>query len=246
MRSRNFWYGARVWKRQPLAVVASSTPRSFHASRSRSRSFGIGCAPISSANILRRSAIGIGSCAASRAVSSTIFTSFGLSMGQLHVDGSERFRLRDFDQAFPDELEHREEIDDQNRRAAPRVEQLAELGEAPAAEPAQDKAHVLAHRKLLARDAMVLRHFRTHEQYAPRFLKVRDLHLRQALLESLFDPDLHGEKVPPELRQGVQPLPGELPSLVLERAPAELRARAPAFLSRHPPPRPAHARFDLH
>src|SRR5882672_9333413 len=129
MRSRNFWYGARVWKRQPLAVVASSTPRSFHASRSSSRSLRIVSAPTSSSNILRSSAIGTGSCAASRAVSSTIFTSFGLSMGQLHVDGRERFRLRDLDQAFPDELEHREEIDDQNRRTAPRVEQLAELGE---------------------------------------------------------------------------------------------------------------------
>src|SRR5260221_10543416 len=109
MRSRNFWYGARVWKRQPLALVASSTPRSFHASRSSSRSFRIVSAPISSSNILRSSAIGIGSCAASRAVSSTTFTSFGLSMGQLHVDGRERFRLRDLDQAFPDELEHRKE-----------------------------------------------------------------------------------------------------------------------------------------
>src|SRR5712692_3886024 len=225
MRSRNFWYEARVWKRQPLAVVASSTPRSFHAWRSSSRSLRIVSAPISSSNILRSSAIAIGSCAASRAVSSTIFTSFGLSMGQLHVDGRERFRLRDLDQAFPDELEHREKIDDQNGRAAPRVEQLAELGETPAAESAQDKAHVLAHRKLLAGNAMVLRHFRTHEQGAPRLLAVRHLYLRQALRESLFDPDLHGEKVPPELRQRVQLLPGELHLLVLEQAPDEFGAR---------------------
>src|SRR6266705_1568680 len=200
MRSRNFWYEARVWKRQPLAVVASSTPRSFHASRSSSRSLRIVSAPTSWSNILRSSAIGSGSCAASRAASSTIFTSSGLSMGQLHVDGRERFRLRDLDQAFPDELEHREEIDDQNRHAAPRVEQLAELGEAAAPQPAEDDAHVLAHRKLLAGDAVMLRHFRTHEQGAPCLFEVRDLHLRQALRESLFDPDLHREKIPPELR----------------------------------------------
>src|SRR5882762_9260768 len=158
MRSRNLWYEARVWKRQPLAVAASSTPRSFDASRSSSSSLRIVSAPISSSNILRSSETGSGSCAASRAASSTIFTSFGLSMSQFHVDGRERFGLRDLDQAFPDELEYREVIDDEHRYAAPRIEQLAEFSEAPAAESAQDKAHVLAHRKLLAGDAVVLHH----------------------------------------------------------------------------------------
>src|SRR6266550_4398566 len=114
MRSRNFWYAARVWKRQPLAVAASSTPRSFHASRSSSSNPRIVSAPISSSNILRSSEIGRASCAASRAASSTIFTSLGVSMGQLHVDGRERLGLRDLDQIFPYELEHREEIDDQH------------------------------------------------------------------------------------------------------------------------------------
>src|SRR6266852_6262320 len=210
MRSRNFWYEARVWKRQPLAVAASSTPRSFHASRSSSSSLRIVSARISSSNILRSSEIGSGSCAASRAASSTVFTSFGLSMSQLHVDGRERFGLRDLDQAFPDELEHREVVDNEHRRAAPRIEQLAELGETAAPQPAQDDAHVLAHRKLLAGDTVVLHHFRTHEEGAPRFLKVHDVHLGQALRESLFDPDFHGEKVPPELRQRVEPRPGVL------------------------------------
>src|SRR5213593_1524073 len=115
MRSRNFWYEARVWKRQPLALATSSTPRSFHASRSSSSSLRIVSAPISSSNILRSSEIGRGSCAASRAASSTIFTSFGPSMSQLHVDGREGFRLRHLDQIFSDELEHREKVDDEHR-----------------------------------------------------------------------------------------------------------------------------------
>src|SRR5207245_6349226 len=172
-------------------------PRSFHASRSSSSSLRIVSAPISSSNILRSSEIGMGSCAASRAASSTIFISLGLSMSQLHVDGREGFGLRDLDQIFPDELEHCEEIDDEHRHAMPRFEQLAELGEAAAPQPAQDEAHVLTHRKLLAGDTVVLHHFRTHEDSAPRLLKVHDVHLRQALRESLFDPDFHGEKVPP-------------------------------------------------
>src|SRR5258708_24051643 len=206
MRSRNFWYEARVWKRQPLAVATSSTPRSFHASRSSSSSRRIVSAPISSSNILRSSEIGRGSCAASRAASSTIFTSLGLSMSELHVDGRERFGLRDLDQIFPDELEYREEIDDEHRHAAPGFEQLAELGEAAAPQPAQDEAHVLAHRKLLACDTVVLHHFRTHEDVAPRFLKLHDVHLRQALRWSLPAPDFPRDKVPPELRPRIEPL----------------------------------------
>src|SRR5260370_6237547 len=246
MRSRNFWYEARVWKRQPPAVAASSTPRSFHASRSSSRSLRTVSAPTSSSNILRSSEIGSGSCAASRAASSTIFTSFGLSMSQLYVNGRKRFGLRNLDQAFPDELEQREVIDDEHRRAAPRIEQLAELGEAAVPQAAHDEAHVLAHRKLLAGDAVVLHHFRAHEEGAPRVLKIHDVHLGQALRESLLDPDLDGEKVPPELRQRVEPLPGELHLLVLEQAPDEFGARVLAFLARHRRARKEHARFDFH
>src|SRR5437762_2280258 len=154
MRSRNFWYEARVWKRQPLAVATSSTPRSFHASRSSSSSLRIVSAPISSSNILRSSEIGRGSCAASKAASSTTFTSLGLSMSQLHVDGRERFELRDLDQISPPEPEHGEEMADEHRHPAPRSEHPAELGEPAAPQPAQDEAHVLAHRKLLVRAKM--------------------------------------------------------------------------------------------
>src|SRR5713101_2282335 len=233
MRSRNFWYEARVWKRQPLAVAASSTPRSFHVSRSSSSSLRIVSAPISSSNILRSSEIGSGSCAASSAASSTIFTSLGLSMSQLHVDRRERFGLRDLDQVFPDELEHREEIDDEHRHAAPRFEQLGELGEAAAPQPAQDEAHVLAHRQLLARDAVVLAHLRPDEKRAPCLLQIHDVDPGQTLRERLLDPHLQGKKIPPELRQGVELLRGELHLLVLEQAPHQLRTRVLFFLTRH-------------
>src|SRR3979490_2034253 len=126
MRSRNFWYEARVWMAQPLPVATSSTPRTVHAARSSSSSLRIVSAPISSSNILRSSEIGSGSCAESRAASSTLFTSLGLRLSRLHVDGRKRFGLLDLDQIFPDELEHREEIDDKHRHAAPRIEQLVE------------------------------------------------------------------------------------------------------------------------
>src|SRR6266700_5431503 len=223
MRSRYFWNEGRVWKRQPLAVTASSTPRSFHASRSSSSSLRRVSAPTSSSNILPSSEIASGCCAASSAASSTVFTSLGLSMGEFHVEGGVRLGLRDLEQAFPHQLQHREEIDDQHRHAARGLEQVAELGEAAAPQPAQDEAHVLAHRQLLARDAVVLAHLRPDEKRAPRLLQVRDLDPGQALRERLLDPHLHRKKIPPELRQGVELLRGELHLLVLEQAPHQLR-----------------------
>src|SRR5690349_883447 len=108
MRSRNFCSDAFVWKRQPLAVATSSTPRPSQDSRSSSSSLRRVSAAMSSSNIFFSSETGKGSSAARSAVSSTIFTSFGLSMGELHVDGGERLRLRDLEQTFSDELEHGE------------------------------------------------------------------------------------------------------------------------------------------
>src|SRR5882724_10301825 len=219
MRSRNFWRDALVWKRQPLAVVTSSTPRSAQASRSSSSSMRNESASISSSNIFRSSEIGSGSCAASSAASSTIFTSFGLSMGEFQIDGSERLGLRHFEKAFPSQLQHREKIDDKHRHAARRLEQLAELGETPSPQPSQDEAHVLAHRQLLAADVVMLRHFRTHQQHAPRFLEVDHVDLGQALRECLLDPDFHGQEIPAELRKLIEFLARELHLLVLEEAP---------------------------
>src|SRR5258708_15021004 len=115
MRSRYFWNEGRVWKRQPLAVTASSTPRSFHASRNSSSSLRRVSAPTSSSNIFFSSEIGTGCCAASSAASSTVFTSLGLSMGEFHVEGGVRLGLRDLEQAFPHHLQHPHEITDQHR-----------------------------------------------------------------------------------------------------------------------------------
>src|SRR5712692_6061896 len=246
MRSRYFWNEGRVWKRQPLAVTASSTPRSFHASRNSSSSLRRVSAPTSSSNIFFSSEIGTGCCAASSAASSTVFTSPGLSMGEFHVDGGVRLGLRDLEQALPRELQHREEIDDQHRHAARGLEQVAELGEAAAPQPAQDEAHVLAHRQLLARDAVVLAHLRPDEKRAPCLLQIHDVDPGQTLRERLLDPHLQGKKIPPELRQGVELLRGELHLLVLEQAPHQLRTRVLFFLTRHRRLRQQHARLDLH
>src|SRR5258708_38301332 len=108
MRSRYFWNEGRVWKRQPLAVTASSTPRSFHASRNSSSSLRRVSAPTSSSNILFSSEIGTGCCAACSAASSTAFTSLGLSMRELHVEGGVRLGLRDLYDACPPQLENLE------------------------------------------------------------------------------------------------------------------------------------------
>src|SRR5712691_8070529 len=183
MRSRYFWNEGRVWKRQPLAVTASSTPRSFHASRNSSSSLRRVSAPISSSNISFSSEIGRGCCAASSAASSTVFTSLGLSMSEFHVDGGVRLGLSDLEEAFPRELKYREEIDDQHRHAARGLEQIAELREAATPQPAQDQAHVLAHRQLLARDAVMLAHLRPDEKRAPGLLQVGDVDPGQALRE---------------------------------------------------------------
>src|SRR5262245_24944495 len=134
MRSRNFWSEALVWKRQPLAVTISSTPRSTQASRSSSSSLRRVSASISSSNIFLSSATDRGSCAASSAASRMIFISFGLSIGEFHVDRRERLGLGHFEQAFPCQLQHRQKVDDQHRHAPRRLEQLAELGESATAQ----------------------------------------------------------------------------------------------------------------
>src|SRR5215831_20665457 len=230
MRSRNFCSDALVWKRQPLAVTISSTPRSTQAWRSSSSSRRSVSASTSSSNIFLSSATGSGSWAASSAASSTIFISFGLSIGEFHVNGSEGLQLGHFEKTLPGQLQNRQKIDDQHRNAPRRLEQLAELGEPAAPQLAQDERHVLPHRQLLPADPMVLRHFRTHEQRAPRFLEVDHVDLRQALDKALLDPDLHRQEIPPELGERVELLAGELHLLVLEQAPHQLGARILLFL----------------
>src|SRR5262249_17644607 len=110
MRSRNLCSEALVWKRQPLPVATSSTPRPTQASRSSSSSTRTVSASICSSNIFRSSETDSGSWAASSAASSTIFTSFGLSIGEFHVYGGVGLGLRHFEQALPGQLQHREEV----------------------------------------------------------------------------------------------------------------------------------------
>ncbi len=51
-------------------------------------------------------------------------------IGEPHVDRRERLGLRDLDERFAREFEHRDEIDDDDGHAARRVEQIGELHEA--------------------------------------------------------------------------------------------------------------------
>src|SRR5690348_4579908 len=206
MRSRNGCSEARVWKRQPLAVVTSSAPRPCQASRSSSRSLRRVSASISSSNIFRSSEIGSGSCAARRAASSTILTSLGLSMGGFHVDRSIRLGLRDLEKSFPHQLQHREKVDDQHCRAARRLEQVAKLGEPASPQPFPDGASGVPDLKLLAAHAVVLRHFCKQEQPPPSLLEIHHVYLRHPLREGLLDPHLHRKKIPAELGKRVESL----------------------------------------
>src|SRR4051812_2386770 len=105
-----------------------------------------------------------GSGDASSAASRIRFASSGLCIGQFYVNRRKILGLRDLDQQLPRELEKRKEGDHQHRHAAGSVEELGELEHPPFLERAQDGAHVLAHRELLARDAVVLGQARAVQQ----------------------------------------------------------------------------------
>src|SRR5262245_21043962 len=92
-----------------------------------------------------------GSGAARSAASRMRFASDGLGIGQFYVNRRERFGLRDLDQQLARELEQRQQRHDQDGDAARGVEKLGEFQHPLLAQLAQDAAHVLAHRQLLAR-----------------------------------------------------------------------------------------------
>src|SRR5262245_34818084 len=127
MRSRYGWNSARVWKRQPVARLTSSTERPCHSPRSSSISLRSTSTPSSWSNGGFSSMTCSGSGAASSAASRVRFASSGLCIAQCYVSRRKTLRLRDLDHQLAGELEHREEIDDQHRDAAPRLEQLREL-----------------------------------------------------------------------------------------------------------------------
>src|SRR5256885_17236463 len=146
---------ARVWNRQPLARLTSSTPRPFHSSRSSASRCASVSAPTSSSNSRLSSATPRGSCDASSTASRMRFASAGLCMAQFYVNRGEAFGLRDLDQQLARQLEQREEGDHQDRHPPARLEQLGELKDAPLAQAAPDAAHVLAHPQLFSGNVVV-------------------------------------------------------------------------------------------
>src|SRR5439155_16950225 len=141
--------------RQPLARLTSSTPRPFHSSRSSASRCASVSALTSSSNSRLSSAMPRGSSDASSTASRMRLASAGLGMGQFYVNRGEAFGLRDLDQQLARQLEQREEGDHQDRDPSSRLEQLAELEDAALAQPAQDAAHVLAHRQLFPGNVVV-------------------------------------------------------------------------------------------
>ena len=111
-------------------------------------------------------------------------------MAQFYVNRGEAFGLRDLDQELARELEQREKRHHEDRHAPLRLEQLRELENPALLQRAQDRAHVLAHRKLLARNAVVLRHARTVQQAAPGLGEIlRALKERRVVeFAELFEP----------------------------------------------------------
>src|SRR5262249_2924501 len=132
-----------------------------HSRRSSSSSLRSVSTPNSWSNSRFSSITCSGSGAASSAASRIRFASSGLCIAQFYVNRREAFGLRDLDQKLACKLEQRQEGDDQHRDAALRREELCELQDSALAQQPQDAAHVLAHRQLLAGDAVVLRHART-------------------------------------------------------------------------------------
>src|SRR5258706_6610653 len=123
----NGWNSGRVWNRQPLAVLTSSTARSDHSSRSSSSSRRSVSGPISSSNSFFSSASESGSCEDSSAASMMRLASVGLDMGDPDVNRRVTFRLRDVYQRLPRQFEQREESNHQDRDPQRGIEQFAEL-----------------------------------------------------------------------------------------------------------------------
>src|SRR5436190_12476560 len=138
----NGWNSGRVWKRQPLAVLTSSTARSDQSSRSSSSSRRSVSGPTSSSNSFFSSASESGSCADNSAASMMRLASVGLDMGDPDVNRRVTFRLGDVYQRLARQLQQREESDHQHCDPERGIEQLAELEHPALLKPAQDLAHV--------------------------------------------------------------------------------------------------------
>ncbi len=111
--------------------------------------------------------------------------------------------------------------------AAPRsdLEQLLELDEAPALQPAQHDAHVLAHAELLAADRVVLRQPGAPHQVRPGGAQFGGVDVGQARRQRLLDVHLRAQEVAAVHRQRVEPCCGQLDLLVLDQPAHQLGAR---------------------
>src|SRR5436190_8483194 len=114
-------------------------------------------APTSPSKRRFRSPSDTGSGDDSSAASRMRFASVGSAMCEPDIDRREAFGLRNVEQRFACELEQGKKRDHERRDALRGVEQLAELQHSMLAQPPQDRAHVLAHRQLLARYAVMRR-----------------------------------------------------------------------------------------
>src|SRR5574343_649096 len=225
-RSRKGRYSARVRKRQPEASWISSTGRSAHSSRNSSSSLRRVSVDSSSSNIFFISLGVIGSRAASSAASSTPVTWLGSTVMHSDVNGLKGFGLGDFDQFFAAQFEHGDEMHDQAGDAHGRVEQGFELDEAALLlQGAQDDAHVLAHRQLLATDLVMLLQAGLADDGHPGSLQVVDRDLRLTNQQRFLDQSIDPEKFPLSLRHFVQLLASQLHLLVFHQPTDQFGAR---------------------
>src|SRR5690606_32417211 len=104
-------------------------------------------------------------------------------------------------------------------------EKITELHEADITQAAQYLAHVIAHRQLLAGDALAGVELGTTHDVLPRGTQIIGRHVRQYLLDRQVGKGMRAMKVAAQLRQGVQLLRGQLHLLVFEQPADKLRTR---------------------
>ena len=112
--------------------------------------------------------------------------------------------LGQLDQRFPRKFEYREKSHDQLGHALAGTEQLREFNQFHFLQPAQNRAHMLAHRQLVPRDAVMLVDIRPLQQPQPRLAQILGVDPRQCLGNFLVYPYLHQLEVAPRLRQLIE------------------------------------------
>jgi len=163
-----------------------------------------------------------------------------------HVDGRERLRLHDLDQALAQQLEDGGEGHRDAHPALLRAEQRHELDERLAAERAEHLGHALAHREPLALDLVVREHLRAAHHVLERdqhlLQRHRGQHPHHASLRELGG---GRERVAVHPRQLLDVGGGALEALVLLQAAHQLGARVLLLGGLALRARQQHARLDL-